>query len=63
MQQHHRAVVGPGQELPEGFLLGGLGIVFPVHIGKAPEYRFVAQFLGHFQIFLAVDALGRPVEF
>mgnify|MGYP003291041420 CR=1 FL=1 len=31
-----------GQELGEGLLLCGLGIIVPVHIGKAPEHRFVA---------------------
>ena len=55
--------MGSGQELLERLIFGGLGIVFPVHIGKAPEYRFISQFLSHFQIFLAVDALGRAVEF
>ena len=63
MKQHHRAVVGSGQKLGESCLLGGLGVVVPVHIGKAPEQGLISQFLGHFQVFLAVNSLGRPVEF
>ena len=63
MEQHHRAAVGPGQELSEGLLPGRLGVVVPVHIGKAPENSFIPQLLGHLQIFFAVDPLGRTVVF
>ena len=51
------------QQLLEGFLLGGLLILNPVHIGQAPEEGLVAHLVGHFQIALAVFTLGRPVVF
>ena len=63
MEQHHGAVVGAGNELGKSRLCGGLLVVVPIHIGKAPENRFITQFLSHFQIFLTVDPLGRPVVF
>ena len=63
MQQHHRAGVGPRQQLGEGLLPGGLGIVVPVHVGKAPENRPVAQSLRHAQVFLTVYPLRRAVVF
>ena len=63
VEQHHRSVVDPGQQLGESFLLRGLVIVALVGIRKAPEYRPVTQIPGHFQILLAVNTLGRPVVF
>ena len=63
MQQHHCAGVGPRQQLGEGLLPGGLGIVVPVHVGKAPENRPVAQLLRHAQVFLTVYSLRRAVVF
>ena len=34
-----------GNQLGEGFLMGGLLILIPVHIGQAPEKGFVSQLL------------------
>ena len=49
VEQHHRTGVGPGEELFQGLLPGGLVAVVPVGVGQAPEYRFVSQLLGVFQ--------------
>ena len=53
--------MNPGQELGKGFFPGGLAVIVPVHIRQGPKYGLIAQLLGHGQVFLAVDALGRPV--
>lgn len=58
VQQHHRPVMGPGQQLGESLLRCGLGIVVPIHIGQAPENRLVAHGLGLLQVLLAVNPLG-----
>ncbi len=63
VQQHHRPVMGPGQQLGESLLRCGLGIVVPIHIGQAPENRLVAHGLGLLQVLLAVNPLGRAVKF
>lgn len=54
MQQDHRTVVGPGDQLSHGVLCGGLFVIIPVLVGKAPKDRFITQFLGDFQIFLEI---------
>ena len=63
MQQDHGAVMGPGQQLGKCLVPGGLAVVVPVCVSKTPKDGFIAQFLGHLQIGLAVNALGRAVEF
>ena len=51
------------KEFRKGLLFCRLIILVPVDIGKAPKYRPVAEVLGHFEIFLAVNALRRAVIF
>ena len=63
MEQHHGAVVDPGQKLGKCLFPGGLGVVVPVGIGKTPKNRPVAEALGGFQVGFAVSALGRALKF
>ena len=63
MEQHHRPIVDPGDELRKSGVCRGLLVVVPIHIGKAPKHRLVAQLLGIAQIVLAVDPLGWTVVF
>ena len=51
------------QELRKSLLFCRLIVLVPVDIGKAPEDRPVAEVLGHFEIFLTVNALRRAVIF
>ena len=62
MQQDDGARVDAPQQLIEGLLLCGLGVLLPVHVGEAPEEGVVAELPGHLQVLYAVDPSGRPVE-
>lgn len=46
VEQNNCAVVSPGQQLLEGLFPGGLRVVVPIGVGKAPENGPVAQLLG-----------------
>ena len=63
VEQDHCPVMGAGQKLIHGIFPGGLLIVIPVGIGKAPKNCFIAQLLCQLQIFFAVDPLGWPIVF
>ena len=62
MEQDDRTRVDPGNQFLESFLLRGLLILDPVHIGKTPEEGGIAKFFCHGKIFCAVDTAGRPVK-
>lgn len=63
VQQHDRAGMDARDELGKRLLRRRLIVLIPVHIRKAPEHGLIAQLLRHPEIFLAVDALRRAVEF
>ena len=51
------------EKLFECFLLCGLFVLIPVHIGKTPEEGLIAEIFCHLKVGLAVLSLGRPVVF
>ncbi len=61
MQQHDSAGMDALRQLGEGFLMAGLAVLVPVHIGQAPEECGVPQVFRHLQICGAVLPLGRPI--
>ena len=61
VEQDDGAGVDASEQFIEGFLMGGLFILIPVDIGKAPEEGVISHVFGHLEVFGAVFTLRRPV--
>ena len=61
MQKHDGTRMDAAEKFFERFLLCGLLILIPVHIGETPEEGLIAESFCHLKIRFAVFSLGRPV--
>ena len=59
MEQDNRSRMNTPGKLFYRLLTAGLLVLYPVHMGKAPENRGISQFLGHPQIGFIAFSLGR----
>ena len=63
VQKHDGTRMDAPEKLFECFLLCGLFVLIPVHIGETPEEGLIAESFCHLKIRFAVLSLGRPVVF
>ncbi len=51
----------PPRQLGKRLLVAGLVVLIPIHIGQAPEYRVITQFLRHPQVLHIAFTLRRTI--
>ena len=63
MEQNDSSGMNPSKKFRESFFFGGLVILIPVYVSKAPEETFVTEFFCHLKVGFTVFSLMRPIVF